>query len=418
MGIVARVRRVGAAAVVAVIVGTLAPSVAVGQATYRLACDLLLDAAASELLGADVVAAREGSRASCTYKAGNSEPLRIRLDHRDSLASHSQVKPTTVAGLPTISGTSSEGGAAIAEFPDGGTLSVEVDRKGARPKADEKTAKEVLEAILATGPVTAQPPERGDPEPLYLAEPMCKTLTNEMVDELVGGSNEGTDPGNDLQCGYLPSGLTVYLAPDDFKSVDLGDYGSEELTVDERPARWDGVEQQLSVDAGSGRVLAIDLVGQETVDESRETTLAVAETLLPLLSTEPPPLPAECPLPLDVVGGLTGLQTDSVAASGMTCSYVDATRPRSGVTVIQDSAADPKALAERYGVPGRLKKVDVAGQPALALEVDGAAILMVDLDGLPDGDGQVLMVQLGGLPDGFEPTAVAMALADAIIAAM
>ena len=51
MGIVARLRRVGATAVVAVIVGTLAPSVAVGQATYRLACDLLPEAAVSEVPG-------------------------------------------------------------------------------------------------------------------------------------------------------------------------------------------------------------------------------------------------------------------------------------------------------------------------------------------------------------------------------
>ena len=418
MGIVARIRLVGATAVVAVIVGTLAPSVAASEVAYRLACDLLPEAAVSEILGADVIAAREDERAYCTYKAGNAEPLTIRLDHRDSLASYGQVKPTTVAGLPTILGTSSKGGAVVAELPDGGTLAVEVIRKGVRPKAAQTIAKELLEAILATGPVTAQPPDRGDPEALYLIDPMCMTLTSEMVDELVGGSNEGSDPGNDQQCGYLPSGLTVYLTPDDFKWVDLGDYGSEELTVDERPARWDGVEQQLSVDAGSGRVLAIDLAGQEAVDESRETTLAVAETLLPLLSTEPPPLPAECPLPVDVVSGLTGLQTDAVAASGATCTYVDATRPRSGVTVIQDSAADPKALAERYGVPGRLKKVDVAGQPALSLEVDGAAILIADLDGLPDGDGQVLMVQVLGLPDGFDPTSVATALADAIIAEM
>ena len=217
MGIVARIRRVGATAVVAVIVGTLAPSVAIGQTPYRLACDLLPEAAVSEILGADVTAVREGSRAACTYQEGNAEPLVIRLDHRDSLASHGNAKPRTVAGLPTISGTSSEGGVAIAEFPDGGTLFVEVTRKGVRPRAAERISRELLQAILATGPVTAQPPERGDPEPLYLADPMCSTLTTEMVDELVGGSNEGSDPGNDQQCGYLPSGLTVYLTRDDFQ---------------------------------------------------------------------------------------------------------------------------------------------------------------------------------------------------------
>jgi hypothetical protein len=417
MGIVSRIRRVGATAVVAVIVGTLAPSVAVGQATYRLACDLLPEAALSEILGTDVTAAREGSRAACTYQAGNSEPLTIRLDHRDSLASHGDVKPTTVAGLPTISGTFSKGGVAIAEFPDGGTLVVEVTPKGIRPKAAERIAQELLEAILAAGPVTAQPPERGDPEPLYLVEPMCRTLTTEMVDEIVGGSNEGSDPGNDQQCGYLPSGLTVYLTRDDFKFVDLGDYGSEELTVAERPARWDGLEQRLSIDAGAGRVLAIDLAG-EPADTSRETNLAVAETLLPLLSTEPPPLPSACPLPVDVVGGLTGLQTDDVSASGPSCQYVDATRPNSGVIVMQESAADPKAWAERYGVPGRLKKVDVSGQPALSLDKGGNSILIVDLDGLPDGNGKVLAVQVGGLPDGFDSPSVARALADAIIAEM
>ncbi len=51
MGIVSRIRRVGAAAVVAVIVGALAPSVAVGQAAYRLACDLLPEAAVSQYPG-------------------------------------------------------------------------------------------------------------------------------------------------------------------------------------------------------------------------------------------------------------------------------------------------------------------------------------------------------------------------------
>jgi hypothetical protein len=417
MGIVARLRRVGATAVVAVIVGTLAPSVAVGQATYRLACDLLPEAAVSEILGTDVTATREGSRAACTYRAGNAEPLTIRLDPGDSLARHGDVKPTTVAGLPTISGTSSDGGVAIAEFPDGGTLVAEVTQKGVRPKAAEGIAQELLEAILAAGPVTAQPPERGDPEPLYLVEPMCKTLTTEMVDEIVGGSNKGSDPGNDQQCGYLPSGLTVYLTRDDFKFVDLGDYGTEELVVAERPATWDGLEQRLSIDAGAGRVLAIDLAG-ESADTSREATLAVAEALLPLLSTEPPPLPAECPLPVDVVGGLTGLQTDDVSASGPACQYVDATRPNSGVIVMQESAADPKAWAERYGVPGRLKKVDVSGQPALSLDKGGNSILIVDLDGLPDGNGKVLAVQVGGLPDGFDSASVARALADAIIAEM
>jgi hypothetical protein len=418
MGIVARIRRIGATAAVALIVGSLAPSVALGQATYRFACDLLPDADASGILGADVAAVREGSRAACNYKSGNAEPLTIRLDHRDSLANYGNVKPTTVAGLPTISGTSSKGGAAIAELPDGGTLSVEVTRKGVRPKAAERIARDLLEAILAAGPVTAQPPDRGDPVPLYLAEPMCKTLTTEMVDELVGGSNEGHDPGNDQQCGYLPSGLTVYLTRDDFKFVDLGDYGSEELTVAERPARWDGLEQQLSIDAGAGRVLAIDLLNQEPADGSRETTLAVAEALLPLLSTEPPPLPAGCPLPVDVVGGLTGLQTDDVATMGPFCQYIDSSRPKAGVVVTQESADDPKAWAARYGAPGRLKKVDVAGRPALTTDFAGATILIVDLDGLPGGDGNVLAIQVGGLPDGFESLTVAKALADAIIAEM
>lgn len=417
MGIVARISRVGATALVAVIVGALTPSVAVAQVAYRPACDLLPEAAVSDILNTDVTAVREGSRAACRYQAGNAEPLTIRLDHRDSLASRGDVKPTTVAGLPTISGTFSKGGVAIAEFPDGGTLVVEVTPKGVRPKAAERIAQELLEAILAAGPVTAQPPERGDPEPVYLVEPMCRTLKTEMVDELVGGSNEGSDPGNDQQCGYLPSGLTVYLARDDFKFVDLGDYGSEELEVAERPARWDGLEQRLSIDAGAGRVLAIDLAG-EPADTSRETTVAVAETLLPLLSTEPPPLPSGCPLPVDVVGGLTGLQADDVSSSGPSCQYVDATRPNSGVIVMQESAADPKAWAQRYGVPGRLKKVDVSGQPALSLDKGGNSILIVDLDGLPDGNGKVLTVQVGGLPDGFGSPSVAKALADAIIAEM
>ena len=418
MGIVARISRVGATALVAVIVGALTPSVAVGQVTYRPACELLPEAAVSDILNTDVTAVREGSRAACTYRAGSAEPLSIRLDHRDSLASYGDAKPTSVAGLPTISGTSSKGGVAIAEFPDGGTLVVEVTQRGVRPKAAEGIARELLDAILLAGPVTAQPPERGDPEPIYLIDAMCMTLTTEMVDEIVGGSTEGSDPGNDQQCGYLPSGLTVYLTRDDFKFVDLGDYGSEELTVAERPATWDGLEQRLSIDAGAGRVLAIDLVGQEGVDAGRETALAVAETLLPLLSSEPPPLPAECLLPVDVVGGLTGLQTDDVSASGPSCQYVDATRPRSGVILMQESAADPKAWAERYGAPGRLKRVDVSGQPALSLDKGGNSILIVDLDGLPDGNGKVLAVQVGGLPDGFDSPAVAKALADAIIAEM
>ena len=172
----------------------------------------------------------------------------------------------------------------------------------------------LVEAILATGPLTALPPDKGQPQGLYLDGAMCDVFSPDEVNAITGGTYGPLDfppEADDPNCTYEdPTGFVIAVLSNDFGStVDTGTYTSEDLTVADRPAIWEPDREFLTVDAGDDRTLAVGFSSNEPDPAARrDQAIALAEALIPKLSTVAPPTPvaAECTASLDELSRITG----------------------------------------------------------------------------------------------------------------
>jgi hypothetical protein len=408
------------AAAVAIPVSTSA------QTPFRAACDLLSDQAVSDALGFDVTSSRTGSQGLCFYSGDAGGPVNIWLNPDATLSMFSSqdgVEPVTVGGLEGLSWPSQS--RLILALPEGGLLDLTV-----YGSADvQATATALAEAILASGPVTAIPADKGPAESLYLDGPMCDLLSPDEVNAITGGSYgllDGPAVAGDQTCTYqADSEFVVFGLGDDYgRSVDTGTYGSEDVQVDGRPATWAPDTETLTVDAGDGIILTVAFSAFEPEPKGRrDEAVGIAEAVIPQLSTDAPATPttAECAASLDELSRISGLEIVNPLPFGPLCYYsTSSTSAQEGVLIGILPGEDPAAALEAASFSSEIAPTatDVDGHAALAVDAPEGASLAVDLDGLPGGDGQVLVVATGGLPEGTDAMAVATELVRYVISMM
>jgi hypothetical protein len=262
---------------------------------------------------------------------------------------------------------------------------------------------------------------------------MCEALPLEQLNTIIGGSftaENATSEGK--TCHYTLAdrqgsiNFGLRSEPRDSRTIDAGTYDSEEVIVADRPATWRPRSSILTVDAGDGQLLAMEVglleaLGTEATAR-RDQAIQLTEVLMRGLTTEappPPPAPEGCPLAIEEVVELTGLAIDGATAGEDACSYGSTTDSSANLAVAVIQAKDPATFLKANGFPGRinrLPKVEVAGRSGLLVQVGGSVGVVVDLDGTPDGDGKVLIVSLDGLPSAADPRAVSTSVAEMVIA--
>jgi hypothetical protein len=404
------------------------------QSLWRPACDLLPEAGVSEALGAEAIAQRSGTRQMCTYldvDGGQLALLWLQSDVDLSLlAAQEGSEPITIAGVEGVTTPFGQPGRLVLGLPDGGLLDMTVTIPDADPDRQLAAATSLAEAIIATGPVTAIPTDRGDVAELFVVSTMCDALPVEQVNTITGGRYVLPDyeQSSDESC--------IYVVPDGFESVsfnfgsgvadavDAGTYTSEELTIAERPAVWDPEFGFLTVDAGGDRTLHVNFLDAELDPARRDHTAAIAEALIPNLTgaaPPPPPPDATCDASLTDLSRITGLEITSGSAFGPVCFYTaEAGTTMSGVLAGFLPGDDPAAALEAAEFTSEVEPTagDVDGRPALLAQAPEGTSIAVDLDGLPGGDGQVLVVAVGGLPEGSDQLAVATEVVRFLISQM
>jgi hypothetical protein len=396
------------------------PAATSAQAPYRAACDLLSDDAVSEVLGVEATAQRQGTRQMCNYidADGNAVGL-IWLHSREDLslfAMQEGSEPVTIAGVEGITFPIGGQGRVILALPDGGLLDVTASPPGTDPEQQQPLATSLAEAILATGPVTAVPADRGEVEALYVVTTLCDALTVEQVNEIMGGSYTPPDGTEEERCFYPETegfgGITTGLFEDGSDTIDAGTYESEELTVAGRPATWQPQFGFLDVDAGAGRTLHVNAAVFDEVEPAlRDQLVAIVEAIIPSLTTAVPPTPppaAGCDAPLDELSRITGLELTTATPFAPLCFYVGPGGAETGVLVGFLPGDDPASALEAADFTSDVEPTpgDVDGRPALITESPEGMAIAVDLDGLPNGDGLVLLVAVGGLAAGSDALAV------------
>jgi hypothetical protein len=414
-------------AAVAVVAAMAIPSTVTAQAPYRGACDLLTDEAASGILGVEVAAQREGPRTQCFYTGAEASPVTIWLNPDATLsmfASQDGVESLSVGDLEAIWWPSQS--RLIATLPFGGVLDLSTSGQGGSQPKDGAVA--LAEAILASGPVSAIPPDKGPAESLYLEGSMCDILSPDEVNAITGGtfgpledlSEGGDDPNCTLQD---PSGFVIFVLSDDLgHTVDAGTYTSEDLAVAGRPAIWEPDREFLTLDAGDGITLAVGFSSNEPDPETRKPqAVAIAEAIVPRLSTDAPAVPesAECTVSLDDLSRITGLEIVNGVPFGPVCYYASADPSmQRGALIGVLPGDDPAAALEAAEFSSEVAPTpsDFEGRAALVVDTPEGASIAVDLDGLPAGDGQVLLVAVGGL-DG-DQMAVASEIVRYVISTM
>jgi hypothetical protein len=420
--------------------GALLPGSGVAQIPFQAACDLLDDAAMSAILGIQVEAERESdlSRTQCAYKDDHGDRVLLITLHPDSglatFAGQQGAREITLSGLPAVSFMGGGAGRVVVELAEGGLLDVGAGLIGERARRQVRLATGVAEAIVAGGLMTAVPPDRGEVEQLYLAAEtlMCDALALDEMNTITGASftSENVRPEGE-RCYYIlpdtSGSVTFSLGSDtvDSRTVDIGSYGSEELTVAGRPAIWEPRLSRLTIDAGPNRLLRVEVGLLEQLDGGspealREQAVELAEGVIGGLTTvapPPPPLPEDCHLTLDEIAQITGLGVDDAQAAGDgSCAYLVSTAPQAGVIVASLEAKDPATLMKDNGVPrDAYSALDVAGRAAVFAQNAQGAAVVVDLDGLPDGDGRVLFVNMGGLPEGTDAQAAGTQIAEMVL---
>jgi hypothetical protein len=396
------------------------------QTPFRGACDLVDDQAVSDALGSAVTSQRTGTRAQCSYTGSEGGYATIWLDSDADMsmfAAQEGVEPVTVADLDGLWWPSQN--RLILTLPEGGLLDLSM---AGLEVASMDPVSALAEAILATGPLTAVPPDKRQTEGLYLAGAMCDVFTPDEVNAITGGTYGPLDfppEADDPNCTYEdPSGFVIAVLSNDFgKTVDTGTYTSEDLTVADRPAIWEPDREFLTLDAGDARTLAVGFSSNEPDPVAhRDQAIALAEAIIPKLGTEAPPEPetAECTASLEELSRITGVEITSATPFGPVCFYMSSSGTQQGALIGILPGDDPAAALEAADFSSSVEptSTDFDGHAALQVDAPEGASLAVDLDGLPGGDGQVLIVAVGGLPAGSDQMAVAGELVRYLISTM
>ena len=396
------------------------------QTPYRGACDLLDDQAVSDAIGSPVTSTRTGTRAQCFLSGSEGAFVTIWLNSDADMsmfAAQEGVEPVTVAGLDGLWWPSQS--RLILTLPEGGLLDLSVAGLEA---ASMELVSGLAEAILATGPLTAVPPDKGQAQGLYLDGAMCDVFSPDEVNAITGGTYGPLDfppEADDPNCTYEdPTGFVIAVLSNDFGStVDTGTYTSEDLTVADRPAIWEPDREFLTVDAGDDRTLAVGFSSNEPDPTARrDQAIALAEALIPKLSTVAPPTQqaAECTASLDELSRITGVEIATATPFGLICFYMSTAGTQQGAIIGVLAGDDPATAlaAAEFSSSVDPTPTDVDGHAALAADSPEGAMVAVDLDGLPGGDGQVLLVAVGGLPEGSDQMAVATELVRYLISTM
>jgi hypothetical protein len=409
-------------AFVALAAAVAIPAATSAQTPFRAACDLLEDSAVSGILGLDVTAERQGSRTMCFYEDAEQGPagsILLLSDVDLSLfAAQEGSEPISVAGVEGVASPFGQEGRIVLALPEGGLLDLTVDPPPVPEAYDARAlATSLAEAILAAGPVTAIPADRGEAEALFVVTTLCDAITVEQVNEITGGGVGSPDGNEEGRCFYPATegcgGITTGLFEDD-EAVNAGTYTSEEITVAGRPASWDPRFGWLDVDAGTGRRLHVNTGDYDPEDPAiRDQPVAIAEAIIPNLTPAappPPPPPAECDAPLEDLSRITGLEITTAASFGPLCFYTaEGGTTMSGVLAGFLPGDDPASALEAAEFTSEVAPTpgEVDGHAALIAESPEGTAVAVDLDGLPNGDGQVLLVAVGGLPEGTDRLAAA-----------
>jgi hypothetical protein len=336
--------------------------------------------------------------------------------------------PITVGGAEAVGSPFGQQDRIVVALAEGGLLDISVRPTGSAADDLQALATSLAEAILATGPVTAIPTDRGDVEALFVVTNLCDAITVGQVNEITGGSYGPPDASEQERCFFAATdgvgGVTIGLFPDD-EAVNAGTYTSEELEVAGRPASWDPRLGTLDVDAGTGRRLHVNAITFEEVDPAlRDQLVAIAEAIIPNLTTAAPPTPPPgpgCDASLEDLSRITGLEIASAMPFDPVCFYVAAGGDSSsGVLVGILAGDDPAGALEASDFSSTVEPTptEVDGRPALAADSPEGSLVAVDLDGLPGGDGQVLFVAVGGLPAGSDQMAIAIEVVRFLISQM
>lgn len=252
----------------------LVPSSVAAQSespTFRPACQLADDAAASAALGVEVVGDDSFSNLFCTYMADSATVAIVTLtpDLPLDLAKLALpgVTEVTIAGSAALTSPGDESGsmppAVLVGLADGGALMVNVmpDVGVADPLAG---ATALAEALLASGPVTAMLPEEASGPAIVVTGDPCELVTLDELGDIVGATFTTAEPDGGGGCTYqtdmTESMAIAGLTFSDGTLAPLRSGSTTDLMVGDRSAVWWPDLSSLFIDVGGGRVLSVTVM--------------------------------------------------------------------------------------------------------------------------------------------------------------
>jgi hypothetical protein len=262
--------------------------------TFRPACQLAADAAASAALGVDVVGDDSISNLFCTYMADGGATVAIVTLTADlpldlvKLALPG-VTEVTIAGSAALTSPGDEAGsmppAVLVGLADGGVLMINVmpDVGVTDPLAG---ATALAEALLAGGPVTATLPEEVSGPAIEATGDPCELATLDELGDIVGATFTTAEPDGAGGCMYqtdmTESMVLVGLTFSDGTLAPLRSGSTTDLTVGDRSAIWWPDLSSLLIDVGGGRILSVSVMSlsapvDEETNQARDQAVAIAE---------------------------------------------------------------------------------------------------------------------------------------------
>lgn len=426
--------------------GAAAQDEAAGAA-FRPACDLVSAEQVSGIMGGTFTAQELGP-IYCALE-GEGVAIFVSLDEMAGLELNRLVLPDaedlTIAGHEALFSAAGDQLPAtlVVGLEDGGVLRVQVTQSGDVGRDVGAAATAIAEAIFASGPVLARPPETASGPRLDFEGTVCELVRLEDMVAVTGDERYSTMTEDFAEsCTYSSADFTLFVNV----SVTEGELflfqssTAVDVSVGGRSGLWSpDMLNSLFVDIGGGRLLQVAvLVAQGSPDELQAMTQAVAELAISRMhesgdpvegsgGADPPEVvagPACDLLSAEEVAAITGLpfsRASDTDSSGESCSYStdDPGNEPWFVIVAQAEMTDPAAALAAFaqdmaGLP-EPESLEVAGQPALRGGNETVAVAVVDLDGLVEGTDQVLAVVWFFPPPGVDVGALVVQLAEAAV---
>ncbi len=261
------------------LVTVLAPAAAAqyDAVTFRPACQLADDAAASAALGLDVVGDDSLSNLYCTYMAGDTMVAVAALTPEMSLDlarfAFPEAEDVPIAGSPALvspgDAESSTPPTVLVGLEDGGALMVNVMLEaGVSDPLAAATA--LAEALLAGGPVTATLPEEATGPAIEFVGDPCAIVSLDDLGAIMEATFAAADPDGAGGCTYqtdMTDGLTVVSLAFTGGTLAVMRSGSTtDLTVGDRAAVFWPDLGTVFVDAGGGRLFSVMVLAMSATD--------------------------------------------------------------------------------------------------------------------------------------------------------